>query len=309
MHYIKRYLLILIYIDLTEKIKEFENLEKEYAKLEMHGLPTTANKDALIAVLINDYERKTHYHEFSKINFEYQSYNKSQYDIPFYYSHHLDGYAIFSTYSEMRKIEQYLSKQKDVKRTRRISFEDEPIESEPEPKKEHSYCQLCYQDYDNYKAHLVSAIHLENIAKHSEKYKLIASSLKRIRLFWLKTENEMKSIENRSSLSRITTNNTKDKETIFEETKVVPDLQKTEEYKPIVYQLIIKKDRKDNDCIMSDISTQATIKGTKKKEYVLCKIEKRKLNQLMMNNCFNVHDRRPMFKTNEYFIPQYNHKK
>ena len=105
------------------------------------------------------------------------------YDIPFYYPHPPKGYAIFSTFSEMKKVEYYLAKQKEIKRTRRISFEDEPIEREPEPKKEHSYCQLCYIDYEDYKSHIVSPLHLDKLAKHSENYSKISFTLERIRLF------------------------------------------------------------------------------------------------------------------------------
>ena len=263
----------------------------------------------MIAVFItNDYERKTHYHEFSKVKNEYASYNKSLYDIPFYYPHPPKGYAIFSTFSEMKKVENYLAKLKEIKRTRRISFEDEPIEKEPEPKKEHSYCQLCYIDYEDYKSHIVSSLHREKIAKHSENYNKISLTFERIRLFWVKDDKKMSTLDNRSPSSLITSDKTDEKEEIVEETKIVPDIQKTKmENKPMDYQLIIKKDRRDDYHIMSDISTQTTIGG--KKEYVLCKIEKRKLHQLQYSTIFNIRERRTIFKTNQYFIPQYKHMK
>ena len=232
------------------------------------------------------------------------------YDIPFYYPHPPKGYAIFSTFSEMKKVEYYLAKQKEIKRTRRISFEDEPIEREPEPKKEHSYCQLCYIDYEDYKSHIVSPLHLDKLAKHSENYSKISFTLERIRLFWIKDDKKMSPFENRSPSSLITTDKTDEKEEFIEETKIVPDIQKAKmENKPMDYQLIIKKDRREDYHIMSDISTQIATEGGKKKEYYLCKIEKRKFHQLKYSNLINIRERRTIFKTNQYFIPQYKHMK
>ena len=59
MHCFKRYCFKNYHIiDLTEKLKEFDNVQIDYAKLESHGLPAFVNKDALIAVFItNDYEK------------------------------------------------------------------------------------------------------------------------------------------------------------------------------------------------------------------------------------------------------------
>lgn len=183
-------------LDFIDAIVKYDFSEKLFTKLVSHGLPSKVNKESLIAVFSSyDYQRKTHFCEFPLVKREFVKDNISIYDIPLFIPTIPLGFSQFCTLEEKKKIEHYFIKKAKCVNEQFLSYEN-TINKLPEPKKEHSYCQLCHLNYDNYKKHIESMIHKENLIKTNNLFSNIVATFQRIRQFW--SENETKIIKESS---------------------------------------------------------------------------------------------------------------
>lgn len=178
-------------LDFIDAIVKYDFSEKLFTKLVSHGLPSKVNKESLIAVFSSyDYQRKTHFCEFPLVKGEFIKDNISIYDIPLFIPIIPIGFSQFCTLEEKKKIKHYFIQKAKCVNEQFFSHENS-INNIPEPKKDHSYCQLCHLNYDNYKKHIESMTHKENLIKTNNLFSKIIITLQRIRQFWSESETKV----------------------------------------------------------------------------------------------------------------------
>ena len=164
---------IITYKELLMELASFENKTINY--FIDNGLDENTNQKGNITLIITNNKNKT---KLDAYDFSYKIDKKIYFDIPYYHKHVPEGFSVFCTDEELDLVLEYVKKKnskpkKDIKK-------EESIKSEPEPSKKNFICQLCHDRYDNYKSHIISDIHLENIEKHKKFFNNLSSTFKRI---------------------------------------------------------------------------------------------------------------------------------
>ena len=159
---------------LKEEIEYFK--PKTFEFFIQNGLKKGFNPDLTIAVLIKQKFKtdKLAYHFFN--NSVIDKYN----DIPFYHKDIPDGFSLFCNKLEYCQLMQFFEKKGKNKIKNNKSEKEEIMESEPIPNKKHFICQICKIKFDDYKEHMNSIIHKENLFKCRNSYIRIKATFRRI---------------------------------------------------------------------------------------------------------------------------------
>lgn len=166
---------IITYKELLMELSSFDDNNLNY--FINNGLDKNTNPKGNITLIITNNKNKTKMesYDFSYINED----KKIYYDIPYYHKHVPEGFSIFCTDEELDLVIKHVN-QNDSKSKTKFKKKKENIIFEPEPSKKNFICQLCRSRFNNYKEHIISEIHLENIKKHKKSFNYLSSTFKRI---------------------------------------------------------------------------------------------------------------------------------
>lgn len=158
-----------------------------------NGLPKDVDYNYLVSIVL-----------FSKDNKIITYYQFTNETLPFYNKESPSNFSMFTSKSEMLRIEEYIKDKKAKKRrTHHYSVDNNnnnnnstnciehnnhnhnnnskyDLNKEPEPYSEHFYCQLCDVRFEKYKEHIESQIHQHKVKENEPSYNKIMLTLKRI---------------------------------------------------------------------------------------------------------------------------------
>ena len=154
------------------------------------GLKKELNPDLIIAILIRQ--------RFKNDKLAYHCFNNSAIDknndIPIFHKDIPDGFSLFCNKFEYYQLMQFFKRKGNIE-IRNKKFENEEIlESEPIPNKKHYICQICKTKFDNYKEHMKSILHKENLFKYRNSFIKIKATFQRIIEFNEKNKKEIKKL-------------------------------------------------------------------------------------------------------------------
>ena len=143
------------------------------------GLTKNINPEAIISLIFNINRNKT---KIESYDFSYQDNNKNIfYDIPYLHSGVPQGFSVFCTDEEYNLVLNHVNKAGyQMKQKKKNKSIEEPITPEPEPTKKNYVCQLCRVTFNNYKEHITSKTHLDNINDNKNAFNKLSSTFKRI---------------------------------------------------------------------------------------------------------------------------------
>ncbi len=165
------------------ELSSFENKSLNY--FFERGLNKNIHPNANITLILTTIRNKT---KLETHDFAYKDDNKKLvFDIPYYHKNVPEGFSVFCTDEEFDLVMNYIKKKESssyhkskIKEKEREKENNINIISEPEPSKKNFICQLCRSRFNNYKEHIISEIHLENIKKHKKSFNYLSSTFKRI---------------------------------------------------------------------------------------------------------------------------------
>ena len=154
-----------------------------------NGLPKDVDYNYLVSIVL-----------FSKDNKIITYYQFTNETLPFYNKESPSNFSMFTSKSEMLRIEEYIKDKKMKKRrTYHYSMDNNnnnstngiehththnnskyDLNKEPEPYSEHFYCQLCDVRFEKYKEHIESQGHQHKVKENEPSYNKIMLTLKRI---------------------------------------------------------------------------------------------------------------------------------
>ena len=147
------------------------------------GLKLNLIQESLLAIVTNNSSRqKLHCYLFPKIQKDVSNIEgKIKYEIPQFIIGMPDGFSVFSTIPEARQIKYYKEKyEKPLNKIENNDINNQQIEIEPKPTKEHNYCYICGITFEDYYLHVSDQYHFFNLKKFKKIFNKINMTFKRI---------------------------------------------------------------------------------------------------------------------------------
>ena len=141
------------------------------------GLKTNMNPNTSLALEINTSKNKC---QLESYDFSYNDGKKLIYDVPYYHPNVPQGFSAFCTDEEYSLVLDYIKKKNKTPTTTNITKIQEEITSEPEPSKKNYLCQLCMVKFKNYREHITSQEHKQNIIDNKSLFDKLSKSIRRI---------------------------------------------------------------------------------------------------------------------------------